>query len=456
MEKVIAVFDIGKTNKKFILFDQRLNVVRQKEISAPAAEDEDGFECDDIDFLERWIKYQLVREIRKGVHEIIGVNFSTFGASLVFLDKAGKRLTPLYNYLKPVPEDVSRYLYGNNGGINEFCRKTASPPLDGLLNSGKQILWLKMHKKDVFQKVKHILHLPQYLSYLFTGRVVSEFTSIGCHTAMWDFDKMEYHEWLKNEGIFLPEPVSDSFVHDVSVEGKKVSIGCGIHDSSSSLAPYMMKSPEKFILVSTGTWCINMNPYNYSPLTAEELEQDCLCYLSIDEKPVKSSRLFMGHIHDVNAKRLAGFFGNEQDAFMKVDPDESLIRSFLDQKEPEKTFFQEGVPAEFVDHSIDLSKFSSFEEAYQRLIFDLTRLNVKAIELISDHDDEVKNIYISGGFARNEIYTRLMANFFPNKSVFTSEIDNATALGAAMVIGHVLTPDKEPVINMNRKKWEGF
>lgn len=50
---------------------------------------------------------------------------------------------------------------------------------------------------------------------------------------------------------------------------------------------------EKFILLSTGTWCINMNPFNEDPLTKEQLEQDCLSYMSINQKPVKYSRFFM-------------------------------------------------------------------------------------------------------------------------------------------------------------------
>ena len=26
-------------------------------------------------------------------------------------------------------------------------------------------------------------------------------TSIGCHTALWDYKKQDYHTWVKDEGI---------------------------------------------------------------------------------------------------------------------------------------------------------------------------------------------------------------------------------------------------------------
>ena len=42
-----------------------------------------------------------------------------------------------------------------------FARKTASPLL-GSLNSGLQLYRLKKEQPEVFQKIHHALHLPQY------------------------------------------------------------------------------------------------------------------------------------------------------------------------------------------------------------------------------------------------------------------------------------------------------
>ena len=207
-----------------------------------------------------------------------------------------------------MPEGVLEGFYESFGGVEEFSRQTASPAL-GMLNSGLQALWLKRKKPDVYARVRTILHFPQYLSYLFTGKKVSEYTSIGCHTAMWDFDNHVYHPWLQREGISLPQPVSNSVVSDVIIEKQLVKTGVGIHDSSASLVPYFKATKEQFMLLSTGTWCILMNPFNREPLTTEQLRKDSLCYMSIQQQQVKSSRLFMGHIHDVNVERLNSRFG---------------------------------------------------------------------------------------------------------------------------------------------------
>lgn len=453
MEKiqVIAVFDIGKTNKKVLLFDRHLKMVFQREDKFGTTTDEDGFECDDIVLIEEWIKNTLSDLVPSDKYDLQAVNFSTYGASLAFLDDQGNRLTPIYNYLKEIDPAVQQKLFEANGGQAEFCRRTASPALGVMLNSGIQILWLKNHRPDIYKKVAHILHFPQYLSFVLTGQVTSESTSIGCHTFMWDFDHQDYHPWLSATGVQLSRPLPNNHTISVAINGRKIVAGIGIHDSSASLAPYIKGSARPFLLISTGTWCINMNPFNHTPLTAHQLDNDCLAYLSITQQPVKSSRLFMGHIHDVNTKRLTDFFKVDAQSYKKVSLDESLLKEYLHNRKP--LFFEDGVPTDYVDEEVDLSQFESFAQAYHRLVFDLTLLNSQSIDLISDENDGVQQFYVSGGFARNEIFVRLLASFYPEKEVFTSQVDNASALGAALVVLDTIAGENIPEIDLGLKKW---
>ncbi len=447
---VIAVFDIGKTNKKFLLFDTRLKVVHEEEVKFNETTDDDGFHCEDIDYLEKWMQGCITSALSSESYNIKAVNFATYGASVMYLDEHGKRLTPLYNYLKPMPEGILDGFYDYYGGLEEFSRKTASPAL-GMLNSGLQALWLKRAKPEVFSKVKSILHFPQYLSYTFSHHLTSEYTSIGCHTAMWDFDQHKYHKWLTDEGIKLPEPVSNSTTFKTDVQGRTVDLGIGIHDSSSSLVPYLKGLDKKFILISTGTWCIFMNPFNDEPLTAEQLRHDSLCYMSIRQQQVKSSRLFLGHIHDVNIERLSKHFRKEKEYYKRIITNHDIIISLIKDK-PERLFYRDGVPAGYVDETIDLAIFNSFDEAYHRFMFDLVDVAMESLVLILPSDDQTKAVYISGGFARNEIFTTLLASRLPEKEVFTSEVDNATALGAAMVVWESAFGNHLPPVNMGLKK----
>ena len=247
-EKVIGIFDVGKTNKKLLLFDYNLRIVLEQEIRFPEKLDDDGFECDNIELIEKWIKDSVTKLIHSEKYDLTALNFATYGATIVYLDAQGQRITPVYNYLKPIDEKIPERLYRRYGGQDEFCRRTASPAL-GMLNSGIQILWLKTAKPEVFSKVRYILHFPQYMSYLITGKICSEHTSIGCHTGMWDFDNMKYHPWISDQGFELPQPVPVDTFSEIAIDEKKIKVGIGLHDSSSSLAPYFTGNRGKFLLV---------------------------------------------------------------------------------------------------------------------------------------------------------------------------------------------------------------
>lgn len=272
---------------------------------------------------------------------------------------------------------------------------------------------------------------------------------------MWDFDRMSYHKWLENENIRLPKPVSNSTIFEIDIEGQKLVSGIGIHDSSASLVPYFMGTTEPFVLISTGTWCINMNPFNNEPLTYRQLQNDCLCYLSVRQKPVKSSRLFMGHIHDVNIERIAEYFDVDKGYYKSIKANAKLLAGFL-KVEMKEYFFKEGVPEDYIDHAINLQQFVSFEDAYSRFMYDLTLLCVESIQLIVPEKDDIQKMYISGGFAKNEIFVRLLTGFFPEKEIFTSEVNNSSALGAALVIWNEMNNKVMPKVDLGLTKWEKF
>jgi glycerol kinase len=445
-ETITAIFDIGKTNKKIILFNNDLKVISETEEKFPVILDDDGFECDDIELIEKWIKESVIRLAHSDKFDLKAVNFTTYGATLVYLDENGKRITPVYNYLKPLDERISENLYKKYGGRDEFCRRTASPAL-GMLNSGLQPLWLKSEKPEVFARIKHILHFPQYLSYLLTNKIYAEHTSIGCHTALWDFDNMNYHPWISAQGLDLPQPVPVETVNEIDIDGKKVLIGIGIHDSSSSLAPYFGSSNGKFLLLSTGTWCINMNPFNSEKLTAEQLDKDCLCYMSISRQPVKSSRLFLGHLHETAAKQLCVHFNKAADYYKKVKLVKKIIAKLKAKYGKRNIFLQTEAGMRELKENIDFYEFISTEEAYHQLMIELCDITIEAIKLVIPADDDTKNIYITGGFSNNKLFLSLITDAFPQKLVFISEIANASALGAALVITGSM-----PVLNLGLTK----
>ncbi|SDM26480.1 Sugar (pentulose or hexulose) kinase [Daejeonella rubra] len=430
---VIAVFDIGKTNKKLLLFNEHYQVVFEQSRNLAEAVDEDGFPCEDLDSLKLFVLNTMRSVFRDPCFDIKAVNFSSYGASLVYLDENGQPLTPLYNYLKPYPDELLEQFYSKYGGKEEFAYKTASPVL-GSLNSGMQLYRIKYERPELLQKIKTVLHLPQYLSYLISGKLVTDITSIGCHTNFWDFSKNEYHQWLRDEGLMdklAPIAASDERI-ETSFEGHVFDAGIGLHDSSAAIIPYLISFTEPFVLISTGTWCISLNPFNASPLTKEELESDCLCYLQYKGTPVKASRLFAGHEHEQEVNRIAEYYHQPKSRFEEMSFDKSLLK-LENEGENEQDFSKQ-----------DLSDFESDAAAYHHLILSLVRKQKRSTQLIISGSN-VNRIFVDGGFSKNSIYMNLLSFMFPEMEVFAASMAQATAMGTALVVhrsfGDIPTPN---------------
>jgi sugar (pentulose or hexulose) kinase len=432
---VIAIFDIGKTNKKLFLFNENYKIVFEHSARLPEIIDEDGEACEDVERLGSFILDSFNKVINLQEFKIKAINFSGYGASLVYLNSELRTFLPLYNYLKEYPGYLKKQFYDTYDGEEEFSFRTASPVL-GSLNSGMQLYRIKYEKPDLFNQIKYALHLPQYLSFLISSHICSDITSIGCHTNLWDFHKNEYHYWVKQEGILEKlapiEPCNK--VVPASFQDISYSVGIGLHDSSAALIPYLVNFHEPFILISTGTWCISLNPFNHLPLTKQELESDCLCYMTYKAQPVKASRLFAGNEHEHQIKRISEHFSQNSDKYRTMDFNPEMINRLQKRNKPFKEILQnENILKESLFANRDLSLFANDEEAYHQLMLDIIAQQYISTQLVLK-GTEVKRIFVDGGFSKNAIYMNLLAAVFPGVEVFAASMAQATAIGAALCI----------------------
>jgi len=421
---VIALFDIGKTNKKIFLFDEHYRIVFEKSECFDEVKDEDGFPCEDINKLKDFIIGGLEELLKKRKFQVRAVNISSYGASLVYIDKEGQPIAPLYNYLKPYPKALEESLYQSYGGAEKMALKTASPA-SGSLNSGLQLYRIKKEQPELFKRIHYALHLPQYLSSLITGKYYSDITSLGCHTQLWDLGKQDYHQWVIDEG--LDKKLAPIFASDEALPASEnkfqVASGIGLHDSSAALIPYLANFSEPFILISTGTWCISLNPFNDEPLTEDEVRHNCLCYISYKGTPVKASRLFAGYEHEQQATRIAEYFKVEMSILRNAEYDRTLINQLNSSGLLNANSFAE----------LSLDKFESAIHAYHALLMFIVSEQFTSTSIILQKGI-TKKIFVDGGFGKNSIYMNLLAAVFPEIEVYAASMAQATALGTALAI----------------------
>ena len=458
-QPVIAVFDIGKTNKKMLVFDARYQVVTEETTSFAEDVDEDGFPCEDLDKLTAWIMQRVELLKQSDAFQLKAINFSTYGASLLYIDAQGKRIAQLYNYLKPYPEDLLEQFHSVHGENEKIAVETSSPIM-GHLNAGLQLYWFKRQRPVLYESLAHVLHFPQYLSFQLTGKIFAENTNVGCHSAMWDFKEGAYHTWLQDEGIRSKLSTVVKGNKAIVVNGNdgagEIAVGIGLHDSSAAIIPYLTSFSEPFIIVSTGTWTISLNPFNNELPQVDELKKGCLSYLTYKGDPVKISMLFAGHDHDQQVNRLAEYFDVPPDYFKTMSYDPSLIRLIHSGKE-DADFINKNTQLDSstdpcVFHLRPLSAFQSPEHAYYQLLVDIINRQAVATQMIVNND-AVKKMYVDGGFCKNKIYMQLLSDAFPAMNVYATSMIQGSALGAAIAIHHEWNPDPLPDTLINLKHW---
>lgn len=425
-KNIYVIFDIGKTNKKCLLFDDNNILIEEQQEVYAEIEDEDGFPCDDLTRLTEGVLSQWQRLKKDERFDIKGVNFTAYGASFVYLDENDRPVAPLYNYLKPMPPALSEQFYRSveqhsHQSKEAFAAATCSPPM-GLLNSGLQLYYLKYAKPATYEKVATALHLPQYLSFLISGKKYTDFTSLGCHTALWDFTKNDYHDWVKSEGIEQKlAPITTQAVAAELSDGTLV--GVGLHDSSSALLPYSTEHKELFILISTGTWCINLNSFNQTPLSIEAISKDCLSYMTPKGQMTKASRVFFGKEHDHQVERIAQYFTVKKDFYKTIAFKNAPSISEFTPACMEGT----GPFPQKATHIWDLSKYDTALDAYLALMRGLMDILKVAIGLV---DNDVPTLFVDGGFVRNAVFMGMLKSDFPDKTIKHLDMSQATALGA--------------------------
>ncbi len=437
--EVTAVFDIGRTNKKFFLFDSKFQEVYREYVQFEDVVDEDGFSAENINSLKTWVKAVFEKMLNSNVFKIVKLNFSCYGASWVHIDDNGEVLTPLYNYMKPFNEDLSKTFFDIYKPQNELMRITGSPQL-GMLNSGLQLYWLKYKKPEIFNKIRYSLHLPQYLSYLFTGLATSDYTSIGCHTMLWDYEKKDYHSWVYKEGIaekLAPITTSENTTR-VKYNGRDIQVGAGLHDSSSALIPYFRSVSDSFLLVSTGTWSISINPFSCEMLTSQEIQDNVMFNMRVNGSPVKVSRLFLGYEYKLQIEKISKWHNKDIDFHKSVKFNQAIVDEI--KRDFKYMFRWESLYSEDMPDKT-LLEYENFEYTYHQMMIELVLLQTKCIKAAIGKT-EVRGIYVDGGFSNNEVFIKLLSQSLAEKSIYTTDSSLGSALGAAMEISDVtIDPD---------------
>ncbi len=450
-----AVLDVGKTNKKILIFDEQLRIVDEVYASIPADESA-PVHIERVQDSADWFLDQLPALTAQ--HDIRAVSVTAHGATFVCVDEAGAPAFPVVAYTTDPGAGFSDRFYARCGEkARALHARLATPDMGALACVAKGIAFAQEHYGDEFQRVAAILCLPQFFSFLLTGKAGAETTYMACHTYLWDFAAADYSDVVDALGVraLMPTPVRHAadvlgtVAPDIAARtglGADVVVTHGIHDSNASLLPFLIQNDEPFVLNSTGTWCVMMCPTENATLTEAEMDAGAFCNCDANGRPVKTAVVMAGAEHDRWWRIISDRTGTtEMPAF-----DPALVQSVLDAAD---TFVLPGVmpgtgpfPAcksavqesgtrftmdDIASGAATPNCFESAERAYALLCCALAMLSCEQLSAVGTQDG--MPIYIEGGFRKNAAYQALLAALFPNSPIYLTDMKEATAFGAALL-----------------------
>lgn len=465
MEKYhIAVFDIGKTNKKLVIFDSNLNIVDIEKTNIEEYE-ADQIKYDRIEIIEKWFINQLKRKSDR--YNIRVISVSAHGATFTCVDEKGNLSIPEVSYTTDPGIEFHDAFFEKFGSRAELQKITGTPDFNLLLNVAKGIWFVKKRFNSRFEDTNYILNLPQYFCFKLTGKAVADPTYVGCHTYLWDFKRKDWSTVVDKMGIrkLLPHHINNPWEKLGTITAGIVEktglnpntiVTSGIHDSNASLLPHLINTGEDFVLNSTGTWCVIMHQMEKAEFNEDEIGKVVFFNISPFSKPVKTA-IFMGGIEfEAYDQILKDIHGNEQ----LPDFDADLYQRISSEKE---LFILPGVTpgtGQFPESKarvIERGKTYYFEDIQKGVClpdffknrntaYAVLNLSLAIQTKISLDRSDMRNgmtLYTEGGFSKNEAYNMLVSAFYSDSRTYLSNLNEATAFGAAL-IGKAAKEDSNP------------
>jgi sugar (pentulose or hexulose) kinase len=454
MEYAIAVIDIGVPSKKVAVYDDSLRQLdaRYQNFKPLMVK---GLECHDLDGMEKWIIGEL-KDLAKRF-PIKALSVSVHGGTFIGIGKDGKAAVPCVFYTYEPGDEFYHRFYERFGNIEELQARTGTPAFKAMINSAKGIFFAQEQVPEEFKQVSSVLPYNQYWGFRFTGKVGIESTYMGNHSYLWDQIDNTLSSVAHDLGIAermpnnLQKPwdvlgtLSADFAEKTGLSPETI-VTMGIHDSNSAMLPHFAKNGGSgFILNSTGTWCVIMNPVEEYGFEKDELGKLVFFNMGVYGTPIKTSIFWGGHEFGTWSKLFMNLYKQKSIPVWN----ENLYQSLMKEKRifllPELTPGSGQFPLSkarivvdgknfYFDELNESSSFMSsvkYEECIAALRISLVMQTLTALDRAGIQDGH--KIYTEGGFRIDEPYNILLASSLPNNKTYLTDISEAAALGAAMI-----------------------
>ena len=420
MSRCVAVFDVGKTNIKLVVFDRGGGVLAERSAPNVPLAPHSAWPYLRLDTEGAWsFLIDALRELGARFY-IEAISTTTHGCAGVLMESDGPALPPLdYEF------DGFAAVDANYDAARPPFDEARSPLLSRGLNLGRHIFYYERCYPAQFKQATAFLTYAQYFGWRLGGTMASEVTSLGAHTDLWrpnEGDLSSLVDALGWRRLFPPMrkawdtlgTIKREIAHATGLSAD-VRIICGAHDSNAALVPHLLSRREPFTVVSTGTWVIIMAVGGKGQL---DPNADMLANVDVRGEPVPTARFMGGREYAVLAGDVAAD-ADEVDVAAVIASGALALPAFSNQGGPFAS--REGV-IEGIAPTTPKAR-AALATLYSAL---MTAHMLRRLEAPGE-------LIVEGGFARSPAFAAVLARLMAGRQVVIAPISAGAAAGAAML-----------------------
>lgn len=385
----------------------------------------------------------LIEGITKASHngiKAVSLGIDTWGNDFVLLDKEGFLIENPYSYRDSRTDQVMPYVSQLISNHDLYLRNGIQ---QARMNTLYQLVSLVKDRPYIFDHAEHLLFIPDFLNYLLTGNIHSEYTLstisqlFSYESQNWDYALIELLGIPKclfssiiqpgtKRGTILPSICKDNNIDTIQL------ITVGAHDTASAFVAVPDPNAQS-IFISSGTWSI-VGTETHVPV----INELTLKYNFSNEGGVGGKNRLIKNVMGMwilqeiqrtlaSQGRKYSFAEMSELAMTAlpygpiVDPDDACFYEPVDMPEMIQTYCRKTRQiAPETDEEIIRCVLESMALKYRYII--------DKLQLLVGH--LLGNIYIVSGGSQNSFLCQLTANYC-QRSVYAGPVE-ATALGNAL------------------------
>ncbi len=422
----IAVVDAGKTNTKIVLFGPDGRPVAERKAASLNHAGPPYRAIDPAPLID------LCRTILPELDAILPIDVvvpSAHGAALACLGEDGTLALPVMDYnSEPPPEIIAAYQRVQPPFEEVFCSL-----LPMALTHALQLFWQHQAFPRDFARVRTVVTWIQYVAFLLSGKLVTEISSMACQTHLLNIRDGGYSSLVKRMGWEpLFPPMAKAWESVGTLRGEFLGGGfrgrgavlAGVHDSNANYLRYLAAGPEKFTLLSSGTWIIGFD--TETAMESLKAEKDTVSNTDVFGNRVGSSRFFGGREFELLSEGASGDIATLAAVQDIITAAAYALPSFSDGGGPVPRTAERGrivgPPPRTPEQKASLASLYCALMAAECLA-----------ALGSKHD-----IIVDGPFSRNLVFLQILAQLRQGQKLLASDLRDGTTAGAACL---ALMPD---------------